>query len=91
MKSTYFGLLAEFESGEVRLVDCCEKYFGYSEAEAKRKATQRALPIPAYRVTNSQKAPWLVSIADLAAHIDKQKAQEKPLHEAFNSDLRAAG
>lgn len=89
MNSTYFNLLAEFQAGEIRLEDCCEKYFGLSPVKAKRKAMSQGLPVPVYRAAPSQKAGWLVSITDLAAHIDKQKADAKKLHDTMQG-LKAA-
>lgn len=73
MSPTYFGLLAEFTVTEIPLELVCEKYFGLSVPKAKRRACLHQLPIPAYR-TGSQKSPWLISAADLAQHIDKQRA-----------------
>jgi hypothetical protein len=72
MTPTYFGLLAEFGEAEIPLQRVCEKYFGLSVSKAKRRACLQQLPIPAYRA-GSQKSPWLISAADLANHIDKQR------------------
>lgn len=69
--STYFALMAEFGSGNVELDKVCEKYFGLTIDEAKRRAATNRLPIPAFR-SGSQKSPWLVSLSDLAAHLDAQ-------------------
>jgi hypothetical protein len=80
MNSTYFGLLAEFGAAEIRLDDCCEKYFGMASPQAKRAAMVQSLPVPVYRAAPSQKAGWLVSAADLAALIDRQKADAAKLH-----------
>lgn len=93
MKSTYFGLLAEFGAAEIRLEDCCEKYFSLSIEKAKRKAALQQLPVKAYRVTASQKGHWLISAADLAELIDKRKAGAGKDHAAMNgaSDSPDAG
>lgn len=92
MKSTYFGLLAEFDAAEIRLEDCCEKYFGLSVEKAKRRAALQQLPVRAYRPTKSQKSGWLISAADLAAHLDRRKAEDGKDFEAMNgsSGFRAA-
>lgn len=87
MTSTYFGLLAEFETAEIPLEKVCEKYFGLGIDKAKRAALMRQLPVPAYRVTGSQKSPWLVSAADLASHIDQQR--EKARREWIKMNERA--
>lgn len=57
MTSTFFGLLAEFGTAEIPLVQICQKFFGLTEAEAKRRASMQDLPIPVYRA-GSQKSPW---------------------------------
>lgn len=67
--STYFSLLAEFGTADIELTRVCTKYFGLTEAEAKRRATMNRLPVPAFHA-GSQKSPWLVSAVDLAKHID---------------------
>lgn len=84
MQSTYFGLLAEFGTAEVPLEQICEKYFGMNSRKAKQRAAMRQLPIPTYHA-GSQKSPWLVSITDLAEHIDKRKAEAKKEFERVNS------
>ncbi|WP_081803558.1 pyocin activator PrtN family protein [Halotalea alkalilenta] len=41
---------------------------------ASRPLAQR-LPVPAYRAVRSQKAPWLVNVADLATYLDECREQ----------------
>lgn len=93
MSPTYFGLLAEFGAAEIRLEDCCEKYFSLSVPQAKRRAMVQKLPVKVYRGDHSQKAGWLVDAKDLAAWLDEQKAKAAKLHAAMNesSPLRDAG
>ena len=88
MKSTFFGLLAEFGAAEIRLDDCCDKYFGLNIAQAKRRAAEYSLPVTAYRSARSQKAGWLVSAADLAEYLDVQRAEAEKLR-ASMQHLRA--
>ena len=78
MNSTYFGLLAEFGEAHIPLEKIALKYFGLSPTEAKRRAPIKNLPCRVFRLSG-QKSPWLVSIADLAELIDKQreKASER--------------
>jgi hypothetical protein len=90
MNRTYFNLMAEFQAGEIKLVDCCEKYFGLKAPEAKRRAAFQKLPVRVYRATNSQKSEWLLSIEDLAEHIDRQKAEANRTFSAMQG-LRDAG
>ncbi|MFO7189932.1 MAG: pyocin activator PrtN family protein [Pseudomonadota bacterium] len=67
--------MAEFDGAAcVELEKVSEKYFGLSPEEAKRRAARdpARLPVPPFR-GGSQKAPWLISLADLAAHLDSQR------------------
>ncbi len=69
--STYFALMAEFGAGQVELVKICEKYLGLIPKESCRRAVLNKLPVPVFR-TGSQKSPWLVSLQDLAEHIESR-------------------
>ena len=92
MKSTYFGLLAEFDGrANLQLAEVCERYFGLGLSQAKRLAAVQGLPVTVYKVRDVDKCPYFVSAAELADHIDSQHAKAKKLREAFNSGLRAAG
>ena len=73
MNSTYFGLLAEFGTSEIPLELICEKYFGCELPRARARGARKALPVTAYRPVNSQKSGYLVSAAELAEHLDRQK------------------
>ncbi len=71
---TIFLLQAQFDGRtEIPLAEICSDFLGLSEQEARRRASLQRLPFPVHRL-GSQKSPWLVSIGDLAAHIDQQKA-----------------
>ena len=72
MNSTYFGLLAEFGEANVPLDRVAPKYFGLSSDEARRRAPSKLLPCRAFRL-GGQKSPWLISVADLAELIDRQR------------------
>lgn len=72
MNSTYFGLLAEFGEANIPLDRVAPKYFGLSYEEARRRAPSKLLPCAAFRL-GGQKSPWLVSAADLAELIDRQR------------------
>lgn len=74
MNSTYFGLLAEYGEANIPLERIAPKYFGMSYPEARRNALAKLLPCRAFRL-GGQKAPWLVSAADLADVIDRQRAK----------------
>lgn len=85
MNSTYFGLLAEFGEANIPLAKVAPKYFGLSFEEARRRAPSR-LPCRAFRL-GGQKSPWLVSAADLAELIDRQR--QKPLAKPIGFGLPA--
>ena len=72
MNSTYFGLLAEFGEANIPLERVAPKYFGLSFEEARRRAPSKMLPCKTFRL-GGQKSPWLVSAADLAELIDRQR------------------
>lgn len=66
---TVFMLLAQYEKPVVKLSEICDEYFGLSPQTAKLRANAGRLPVKAFRAT--QKAEYLVHIADLAQYIDE--------------------
>lgn len=72
--NTIFLLMAEFETASIPLSDVCEKYFGMKPATADKKAALGQLPIPTFRAGQSQKAPRMIHIQDLADYIEQQRA-----------------
>ncbi|WP_036566423.1 pyocin activator PrtN family protein [Oceanospirillum beijerinckii] len=83
MASTYFGLLAEYETAEIPLESICTKYFSISFSVAKNRANNQQLPVPAYKA-GTNKSPWLVSAADLAKYLDERKEQARREWEQMN-------
>jgi len=81
--NTIFLLMAEFETTEIPLSEVAPKFFGLDEAKAGQKARTQSLPVPVYR-GGSQKSQWLVSVQDLAAYLDGQKAQARKDWERIN-------
>ena len=86
--NTLFLLMAEYGTGQIPLEKCCNR-FGLSPTEAKRLAARQRLPVPAYRL-GTQKAPWLIDAAELAAYIDAQQAAAKRHHAAISSAAQGA-
>ena len=82
MTDTEIMLLAVHRAPAVPLSDICEKYLNLQPKQANEKARLRTLPIPAWRLTESQKAPFMVRLADLAKLIDDTAAaaDEARLH-----------
>lgn len=70
MTKTELMLLAVHRSPLVPLADVCDQYFGVGYEVARARAALNRLPIPAWRMGDSQKAPLMVRLADLAACID---------------------
>lgn len=72
---TIFLLMAEFDGrAAVDLFEIGPKYLGITEkTKLSFKARNGQLPFPAFKADKSQKAPWLVSLEDLAQHLDHQK------------------
>lgn len=58
----------------VPLADICTKYLNLSAKAAMEKAALNQLPFPTFRLADSQRAPLLVSVTDLMAHIEARHA-----------------
>lgn len=71
--NTTLLLMAQFEKTVIPLDAICEQYFSLSPAKARRLAGLNQLPVPTFRLNNSQKAPVCVHVDDLARHIDRQR------------------
>lgn len=70
MTPTELQLLALHRAPTVCLDDISETYLSLSPERARRAAALNQLPFPTFRLTDSQKAPVMVKLSDLAAHID---------------------
>jgi len=70
MTPTEIQLLVTLKAAIVPLDSICKKYFNLSPAEARRRAALHQLPVPVWRLVDSQKAPLMVRVADLARVID---------------------
>jgi hypothetical protein len=69
------------KSPSIPLSEVCERYFSLSYEEALKKAARNELPIPAFRLASSRKAPMMVSAESLGAWIDKNEAEARRLWE----------
>ncbi len=76
---TSLALMAIYKTPVIPLAEVCERYFGLSYEEALKKAARNELPVPAFRLTKSQRAPMMVSAEALGAWIDKLDAEAKVL------------
>jgi hypothetical protein len=73
--NTTLALMSIFQSPTIPLSEICERFFSIKYEEALRKAARGDLPVPTFRLTKSQRAPFMVSCEALAAHIDKAAAE----------------
>ena len=71
-------LLVKFGmSPVIPLQDIANEYLGMSLNTAFKKARLQALPLPVFRLGESQKADWVVSLDDLAELITLQAEQAR--------------
>lgn len=70
--NTAMLLAGRFDSPVVPLDAIAQEFFGLTPGTAARRANERTLPVPAARLIDSQRAPWLVHVDDLGSYMDKQ-------------------
>lgn len=83
--NTFYLLMAEFETVTPALAEISEKFLGMKPATAEKKALLGELAIPTFRIGESQKAPRLVHLQDLAEYIDKARKKGKDQFNAIHS------
>ncbi len=76
---TSLALMSIYKAPAIPLAEVCERYFSLSYEEALKKAARNELPVPTFRLTNSRKAPMMVSAEALGDWIDKTEAEAKAL------------
>lgn len=70
MTPTEIKLTAIHKGPVARLSDISKAYLGMEYAEAAKLAALNTLPFHTFRLRESRKAPLMVTVSDLAAHID---------------------
>lgn len=75
MTHTEFQLFVTYRDTVIPVDSICEKYLNLTPPEARRRALLNKLPFPTFRVVESQKAPIMVKLTDLASHIDRKHKQ----------------
>ncbi|EAR5802884.1 pyocin activator PrtN family protein [Salmonella enterica] len=75
--NTVFLLMAEFGTATIPLSQIAERYLGMKPSTADKKAGAGDLPIPTFRIGDSQKAPRMVHVRDLAEFIDTRRKEAK--------------
>jgi hypothetical protein len=63
-----------YKSPVVPLAEICDRFFSLSYQEAIRRAARNELPVPVFRLTDSRKAPLMVSCEALGNYIDARAA-----------------
>jgi hypothetical protein len=76
------ALMSIYKAPVVPLSEICDRYFSLSYDEAMRAAARNELPVPAFRLRDSRKAPMMVSCQALGDYIDacEEKARASWLH-----------
>lgn len=70
--STQDYLFLQFGKLIVELREVCQTYYPHlKQVQIKRLANEQKFPFPCFRLTDSQKSPYFVHIAELAKAIDK--------------------
>jgi hypothetical protein len=73
--STFFVLMAEFQTAHIPLDKLCMNYFGIKPQEARARAARNKLPVPAFKISSSQKAGWFIDAQVLAEYLDSKKEE----------------
>ena len=75
--NTAFGLMARFDSPTVHLKDICKEFFGITPHTAEVQAKAGKLPIPVFKLRQSEKSPTMVHVDELGNWIDSQRAKAR--------------
>ena len=76
---TEFALLAAFGDSLIPVADICEPLFGVKKQTAYQKIKAYTFPIPAFRISESNKNDYFVIAEDLAAYMDDQLDEPRDL------------
>lgn len=85
MSMTIFLLAARYDGRPAVELSEIADMFGLGKDEAIKRAGKRTLPVTCFRMADSQKAPWMVRLDDLALHIDQQRDAARNNNERINS------
>lgn len=70
----------------IELEELCESILKMGYKRASALAKNRELPFPAFRLGETQKSPWVVSIDDLTVYIETKIASEREAWEKMQID-----
>jgi hypothetical protein len=77
LTKTEMQLLVTLKTPTVSLASISQQYLGLAPQRAHEYALINQLPFPTFRLTDSKRAPRMVYVSDLAAHIDSQHERAK--------------
>ena len=64
--------------------------FGFnSPSEANRAANEGGLPVPVFKQRDSQKAPFLIHVEDMAIHVDSMRQVALDERESWSKGLKS--
>lgn len=67
-----FSLSTKFNHAPlIPVADVADEFLGLTPNTAKRKARNNELPFPVFRLSDSQKAPWLVTFEHFVAYVER--------------------
>src|SRR5436309_3231394 len=75
--TTVYALIKRFNGPTVPLEVVASEFFGLGKEKAYQYAALNRLPVPTFRCTESNKAPLLVHVEDLAALLDSRRASQR--------------
>lgn len=73
MSPTEIMLLAIYRTPAIPVTAISKEHLNLNERSVGNAAHLNHLPFPTFKLSASAKAPQLVHLSDLAAHIDKQR------------------
>lgn len=79
------ALLSIYKSPVIRLDEISQQYLNLQPDEASRRASRGELPFPVFRLTKSQRAPWVVTAEELGRYIDQASAEARAEWERVQS------
>lgn len=68
----HFALYMRFQSPTVELKVISEDYLGLKPATAMQRARAGSLPLPTFKMLDSERSPTLVSVDDLGNYMAKR-------------------
>ncbi|GIU23089.1 pyocin activator PrtN family protein [Shewanella schlegeliana] len=73
-------LAAQFNNQAIiRVEEIAKTLLGMEPNTAKRKAANFALPFPTFRLSDSQKSPWLVTFDELVKYVERKSCERAKL------------